>query len=292
MDNRIIVDKLEFYITNVCNLTCSGCNRYNNYKFSGWQDYDDYAEVIKEWAKKIKVIKPVILGGEPLLNPTINKWIEGIREAWPDSYAPEIISNGARIDQVKGLYDTLVKTHSWIGISVHSEETREHIYNRIRNFLKAPIQEGTNLKDGMDSAYQFIDANYVQVRIWNTTDFIQNNVIEYADGRKTFYNSDPVLAHDACPFVLHKNYHMIKGKFYKCGPVALMPEFDEQYPMDISDDDRALLKAGYGLSINEFDEKGAEFFRNLDNPIPQCKFCPESFEWHKIEFTDLKPNKI
>ena len=85
MSNRITIDKIEFYITNVCNLTCSGCNRYNNYKFAGWQNYDDYADIIQQWSKKINLIKPVILGGEPLLNPTINKWVEGLRAAWPEA---------------------------------------------------------------------------------------------------------------------------------------------------------------------------------------------------------------
>ena len=85
---------------------------------------------------------------------------------------------------------------------------------------------------------------------------------------------------------------MINGKIYKCGPAPLMAEFDQQYPLDISTEDRALIHTDQGLSLEEFDTRGAEFFANIDNPIPQCKFCPESYHWHKIEFTDLKPNKI
>ena len=292
MDNRIVVDKLEFYITNVCNLTCSGCNRYNNYKFSGWQDNDDYADVIQAWAKKIKVVKPFILGGEPLLNPSINKWVEGIRAAWPDTFSPQIIRNGARIDQVKGLYESCQKTDTFIGISLHRDEDKETVFRRIRNFLKHPIQEGPQIRTDMNSDYQFIDANYVQVHVWMTTEFLQNNIIERPDGTRTLYQSDPIEAHKACPQVLHKNYHMIKGKVYKCGPAPLMVEFDQQYPFDLSEEDRALLYTDPGLSFEDFDTRGAEFFANIDNPIPQCKFCPESFEWHKIEFTNLKPNKI
>ena len=292
MDNRIVIDKLEFYITNVCNLTCSGCNRYNNYKFSGWQNYDDYAKIIQQWSEKINIIKPMILGGEPLLNPTINKWIRGIRAAWPNEYSPQIISNGTRIDQVDGLYEACRDTQSWIGISLHRDQDWEPILTRVRNFLSFNIGEGKKINANVDSDYQFIDFNGVQVHIWLTTDFLQNNIIERLDGTRTLYNSDPVKAHAACPQVAHKNYHMINGKIYKCGPAPLMAEFDLQYPFDISAEDRALIHTDPGLSIEEFDERGAEFFANIDNPIPQCKFCPESFEWHKIEFTDLKPNKI
>jgi len=296
MSKRITIDKLEFYITNVCNLTCSGCNRYNNYKFAGWQDYDDYADVIRRWSEKIDIVKPFILGGEPLLNPSIIKWVRGIRAAWLPSettFAPEIISNGTRIDQVDGLYETCRDTWAYVGISLHRDQDREPIFARIRNFLSQyPFEEGPAVNPTTGSDYQFKDVNKVEVHVWFTTDFLQNNIIERPDGSRTLHNSDPIKAHAVCPQVLHKNYHFINGKIYKCGPAPLMAEFDRQYPFNISEEDRALIYTDQGLSIDEFDERGAEFFANIDNPIPQCKFCPESYEWHKIEFTDLKPNKI
>ena len=114
MTQRITIDKLEFYITNVCNLTCSGCNRYNNYKFAGWENWEDYEKIFERWAEKIDIIKPVILGGEPLLNPTINKWVEGISRIWPNHYSPQIQSNGTRIDLVDGLYESCRKANTWL----------------------------------------------------------------------------------------------------------------------------------------------------------------------------------
>lgn len=291
MSKRITIDKLEFYITNVCNLTCSGCNRYNNYKFSGWQNYDDYADIIRRWSEKIDIIKPIILGGEPLLNPSINKWIKGISETW-HHYSPQIISNGTRLDLVPELYESCLSTRSWIGISLHSKDHQEIVFQRIRNFLKQPIYETHEKNNTINSDHQFVDKNNVKIHVWWTEHFINSNIIERLDGTRTLYNSDPVKAHEVCPFVTHKNYHFINGKIYKCGPVALMPEFDKQYPLDISHEDRVLLHAGKGLSIDEFDEHGEEFFANIDNPIPQCKFCPEAYDWHPIEFTNLKPNKV
>jgi organic radical activating enzyme len=291
MSKRITIDKLEFYITNVCNLTCSGCNRYNNYKFAGWQNYDDYVDIIQRWSEKIDVIKPIILGGEPLLNPSINKWIKGITQNW-QHYRPEIISNGTRLDLVPDLYETCLETKSWIGISLHAAQHKDTVFEKIRNFLKLPITETNDKNNPVNSDHQFVDCNNVKVHVWWTEHFINSNIIERPDGTRTLYISDPVKAHAVCPFVVHKNYHFIRGKIYKCGPVALMPEFDSQYPLDISEEDRVLLHAGKGLSIEEFDEHGEEFFANIDNPIPQCKFCPEQFDWHPIEFTTLKPNKI
>ena len=82
--SKYVFDRLEFYITNVCNLTCNGCNRYNNYKFSGFWPWAEAEPVIRAWAEKIDVRHPVILGGEPLLHPDIVNWITGLREIFPN----------------------------------------------------------------------------------------------------------------------------------------------------------------------------------------------------------------
>ena len=86
---------------------------------------------------------------------------------------------------------------------------------------------------------------------------------------------------------------MIRGQIYKCGPVALMAEFDQQYAFDLTDEDRAIIHSPRrGLSIDEWDIHGGEFLDNIDNVIPQCKFCPESYDYKPITFSTLKPNKI
>lgn len=291
MTQRILIDKLEFYVTNVCNLTCNGCNRYNNYKFAGWQSWDEYGPILERWAEKIDIRHPVILGGEPLLNPEINKWVEGLKRLWPDHSGVQIQSNGTRIDKVKGLYEALGNGQGhWIGISIHNPDDKEEIFSRIRNFLTAPIVETSDPTHPIGSDFQFTDVNKNYVHAWMSNKFVQSNILELPNGRFGLYNSDPVKAHDNCAFARFKNYHMIRGKIYKCGPAALMPEFDEQYQFDISDEDRLLMKGYKPLTIDEFDTRGAEFLGNIDNVIDQCKFCPESYDYKPITFTNLKKN--
>jgi hypothetical protein len=53
-----------------------------------------------------------------------------------------------------------------------------------------------------------------------------------------------------------------------------MPEFDQQFNLQISDSDRALLKSYKSLGVDNFEEFHQEFFQKLDQPIAQCKFCP------------------
>jgi hypothetical protein len=61
-----------------------------------------------------------------------------------------------------------------------------------------------------------------------------------------------------------------------------MPEFDQQHTLDISDADRALLNSYQPLSVDNFETYQQEFFAQLDNPIAQCKFCPEQYTFQKI----------
>jgi hypothetical protein len=192
---------------------------------------------------------------------------------------------------VPGLYD-VIDVNNWIGISLHSMEHKERLFNRIRNFLKHPIIETENPNHPVGSRWQFVDTNGKYLHVWVNDNFVQSNIIERADGTRTLYQSDPDLAHENCTFRRFKNYHMIRGKIYKCGPVALMPEFDAQYSLDISAQDREIMQAYRGLSIDEFDTRGQEFLDTIDQVIPQCKFCPESYDYKPITFSNLKPNKI
>ena len=81
---------------------------------------------------------------------------------------------------------------------------------------------------------------------------------------------------------------MIDGKIYKCGPAALMPKFVEQNKFELSQPDRDLLNSYRPLTVDATDEQMQDFFSNIDCVIPQCKFCPEHYQYKTIEFSDLK----
>lgn len=297
VDTRIVVPKIEFYITNVCNLTCKDCNRYNNYNFKGWQDWNDYKDIYAEWAKKINIKHIVLLGGEPLLNPSICDWILGIKKLWREV---QIVTNGTHLNLVPGLYDAVKKTGSWLQVSIHNMNDLEHHFQNIRSFLKDPIRfsddknlldhEGKSTTFGSD--YGFCDYKGVQVSASIQDSFYNISIRAGNNGKLTLHDNDPELAHKDCGFVKYKNYHFIRGKLYKCGPVALLPEFDQQYPLDISDEDRILLNSYRPLSIDDFEDRGADFINNIDNVIDQCKFCPTKFSNTQIFATNKNKNSI
>lgn len=289
------IQKLEFYITNVCNLSCPDCNRFNDHNFRGHQLWRDYEHDYAEWGRKLEVPGIVILGGEPLLNPTICDWIRGLNRCFGTNV--QVLTNGTRLNKTPGLYEAIAEWHTnmhyanWIGISVHNRNDLDRYLLETNKFLRGSIrtyhgknacdEKGDPISYGAD--YTFIDANGIGVRLWLQDSFFPAAIHrlpptlkdgQWQPGAFTVYNSDPEQAHAACGFAQWKNYHMIRGRLHKCGPCVLMAEFDEQNPLAITDQDRAILRGYRPLSPWDDDKTTHKFFKRLDSVIPQCKFCP------------------
>ena len=286
-DPRIFVPNIEFYITNVCNLTCSNCNRFNDHDFKGWQRWSDYESQYQQWSQNVRLQRITILGGEPLLNPTICDWVDGINQFWQKPV--QILSNGTRLNHVPNLYDRLIKfsmpnqgwKKNWIGISLHNENDRERCFDEIRKFLRGKItyvhqSDPRNADNSWTYGGQhgFVDEYGMRICVWEYDSFYRAAVQKTPDGKFALFNNDAVQAHRDCGFARFKCYHFIRAKLYKCGPVALFPEFDQQHTFDISEQDRQLLNSYLALSADEFETRGQEFLSHIDDVIPQCKFCP------------------
>lgn len=211
-----------------------------------------------------------------MLNPSICDWVRGLNAIWKQPV--QILSNGTRIDKTSGLYDVLTEKYgmNWLGISWHQPYAIDKLECQIKNFLKGSITAFRKGDDGnrMNADLWWQDSNGVTVWLWIADRFSASSIIPGKNGNLTLYQNPADQAHAKCGFVAHKSYHMIRGKLYKCGPVALLPEFDQQYPLDISDEDRRLLSQYQPLSVEDYDHRSEDFFATLDDPIPQCKFCP------------------
>lgn len=298
-----ISNKVDFYITNVCNLTCNGCNRFNNHNFRGWQRWSDYESDYRCWGQLTELTAATIMGGEPFLNPTLGDWISGINDIF--GIEVQVLTNGTRFRQSKHLYNKFLfrsqknQCQNHIGVSLHDISQLSQLYADIEYFLQSPIRVLPKgyADNTWNSDYQIKDANGVTINIYVVDQFFKSSIIPIwkiagAKNKINFrqgqiasfklHHSDPSVAHSNCAFAQFKSYHFIRGRLYKCGPVALMPEFDQQHRLEISDSDRKLLSSYRSLGIDNFESYSQEFFDKLDHFIPQCKFCPEYSETHKI----------
>ena len=273
----------EVNITNVCNYSCTHCQSLNNYAFKGHQRWDDYKEEYRKLSEQLDIDQIQILGGEPTLNPDFEKWVNGISNLWPESKL-QISTNGSKLDKLtKDIYNTLSKHKGTLWITCHNIDLYEKFLNFIAEFLDEIVSDNKEPPAPRVSRL-FVDKNGVEVILDWTQSFV-SSVIELVDNKLTMqYNSDVNEAHDKCGF---KTCHqMYKGKLYKCPLVSVLPDFLNQFNVKMTDDDKLLAQSYHAMSA---DDDVVKFVNEINNPIPQCKFCPSKYNT-KYEFvgTDKK----
>lgn len=333
---KVFLSNVEFYITNVCNYNCDNCNRLNNFYFSGHQYWKDYQLLYKQWSEKINLGRIAILGGEPLLNPSILEWITGLRKLWPETKEFSLLTNGTRLEHWPELYTVAEKNRLHISIQLHNRNR----YNNMVEYLKTKFFKTSELKfnfhnqtcNGWVEIYNLIrgknwpdccsvtefknlpgwiqdectyihkidpesfmiasggvsisDNNLVNVNLEFSEDF-WTSPLQYS-GQNTFdvYDSDPVKAHNICPS--KHCYHFIRGKLYKCPHVAVLPEFIEQFHVNLTRNDAMLLASYQPSTVEQSLGEIETFIQELPNVIPQCKLCPENLTTRKIESSTKK----
>ena len=345
----------EFYITNVCNLNCNNCNRYNNFAFGGHQSWTDYADQYTEWAKLIDIEMICILGGEPLLNPEFIAWVKGVSQLWPNSFI-RIATNGTQLDRWPELYDILQASEGRIYLEVnhHGYALESTVESNIRSFLQGEIARDftTNwqwrrvwreqwasvsdpgwpyiddpdlfetLPKHIQEEYQRLcpdfdpatfklthgdkhyspsvisnsitvqDANGVIIEKQMSDSFMDVAVkFDLETKQLSLHNSVPEEAMAICGFRICHAFS--RGQLYKCGPVHTLPEFIQQFPVEVSVEDRALINAYQPADPGWTHDQIDTFLTGLKNgtPIPQCKFCPSAQSRKSIN-SSLKKIKI
>jgi organic radical activating enzyme len=284
----MLLNSVEFYITNVCNLACDGCNRFNNYQFKGWQRWADYQDIYARWAQELRIRNYIgILGGEPLLNPDYLEWLDGIRGLWPNVQI-NTVTNAYRLNQVRGLYDRLQSDRLLrLKIGIHNKSSKQLIFSNIRKFLTGPLNYDVDHSNHYQEKIHITDANGVKILVeynwWFHQGSLQRNP---QSGEFTLYESDQDLAHKNCSMKTCHTFH--RGRLYKCGVAALLPEFDQQYPITLSPERRAIMLSYPGLDIDQTTEEKYQFVQELSNPIAQCQFCPETYQGQQIAALEKK----
>jgi hypothetical protein len=256
---------IEIYITNECNLTCSKCNRYNNYDFQGHYSWKDSQEAINAWAKRITAPMITIIGGEPSLHPELQQWTEGVAAAWPDRNVM-IQTNGLKplVDLPWWNQATSQYTNIGTGIAVHSQ--------KMQNKLQMSIEKSNP-----------------HFEAWM---FDECAIIEQGNSFRT-HNSDPEDAFSYCG--MKHSHTILHGKLHKCPMVAVLPEFRKQYQVDLLDGQEQLLNEYQPLDYNCSNEELEQFVTSANDSIPQCRLCPGPTERTLVNFDPTRkkyPKKI
>lgn len=239
------IPHVDFYITHVCNLTCRGCNRFNNMGLKGFQRWSDNANDIEKWATRLTFDKITIIGGEPALNPDLGNWCINLRRLWPNAEML-IQSNGTYKQPVFDLFPNL---NVGFAVSVHDDEMLPDIRNK------------------WNPDIFLIDA----------TVFHQNALVQHLDFW-TVHKSNPKIAFAACS--MKYDITFFNGKLYKCPVSALLPEVYSQKDIRLNERQLALMQKYTPLDSDCKDEELQAFIAARDTHIGNCEFCPENLKWH------------
>lgn len=239
------LEYFEFHVCDHCNLNCKGCLHLSNACEESFADLEQYINDIKrirEIFSAVHIIK--LLGGEPLLNKELYKFIEITREIFPESEL-RVATNGILLnDEDKILFDCMKKNDAYFFISLYPPVKK--IQDKIQKIC---------VKNQVECVFtEYIDKFRKQINIEGGNDIEKSfkkcrERMGYCFGLRNGKLSPCIATY----------IHFLNLKFNKNIPVTENDELD--------------------IYSTEYD--GWEFINRLYSPIPLCEFCGEAeeFEW-------------
>ena len=234
---------MEFEVSHHCNLNCKGCTHFAPLSEKKFGDFEDFVKDLARIRQMVDYIGHIqLMGGEPLLNPDLNRYVEAARDIYPHSEI-NVVTNGLLLGSAD---DKLKETMRHTGAIF-----RVTLYPPFKNDIKTVIaqmeQAGISCTAGYDAElfYALIDP----------------------DGR-----SDPSLSNAKCTQSLCHIFE--KGKVNQCVMAHKIQVFEEYFQTGrvFPDCDLDL----YAEDLTPF-----MLQKYLMRPIEMCRFCgePRPFPW-------------
>jgi hypothetical protein len=279
---KVHLNYAEFYITNVCNLACTNCNRFNDQDFRGRYDFDE--SLYGPWSQRLDLHRLAILGGEPTYHPGLISWVEGLTRLWPDTFKM-LITNGTRLEH-PGLHEALAR-HGWeLEINLHQPHATE-FSRRILASMEAELGPMTHVEDGCwgKPGVTLRSSLGVTVFLRQAWQFHASAIRDY-DTMET-HDSDPERSHSLC--TMKKCHHFFDGQLYKCGVARLLPDLLDQ--RGITKDPR--LTDYRPMEVGEVTDQSIRALGEQSiSPCFACSDRPEDWYSQPLETLhkrDLKP---
>lgn len=233
--------QLEVHLADHCNLNCRSCDHYSPLSK---ECFPNFEKVEKDLAHLSKVLNGnidniLLLGGEPLLNKDIEKYIVMIRNLFENSNI-QIVTNGLLLDkQSESFYECCIKNN------IHIEITKYPI--------KFKYEEVVKLLENKNVSYSFVGSTATKDK---TTHKLSLDEL----GRQ-----DPEYSYNNC-FHSVKCYQYYNGKLYMCPCCAYIDKVNKYFNKNFIVNEKDYLE----ISKIENVEQILDF---LSNPIPFCKYC-------------------
>lgn len=239
-----VLNQIEFHLADHCNLNCRGCAHFSNLvKESVYADYGQFNRDIHKLSEYFSQIKTIyLLGGEPLLNKDIGKFIQSARDAFPYSCIT-VVTNGILLLTLSEDLINLIKENDVL-ISISDYECLDN--EKIIKFVKDKELKA-ELRLEKESFSKHININ---------GDSDKDKIFNQCMRRNCTFLSKGMMAACCTPFV---------NKYFN-------ERYGEHLPELCKSDCIDLYEAGLdGWKIKE----------RLIQPMESCRYCgvDEAFEW-------------
>lgn len=239
------LDYFEYHIADHCNLNCKGCGHFSNVAEKRFGNYEKYEKDIKRLKELFWGVRRIrLMGGEPLLNPELEKFIVITRNIFPDANI-RIATNGLLIPTAKqDLFSAMKNTGVEFDISAYGPTKKiinKIVLKCIENDVRYCFDEGKE---------KF---------------FCQDNVSGDSNMSEEFKNC-----------LSNECHYLEDGKLAVCtSPILryrLKDKLKTEYPYE-----------GNFVDIYEEGIDGFTILEKINSPIENCKFCntfnPFYFDW-------------
>ncbi|MCI8672202.1 MAG: radical SAM protein [Lachnospiraceae bacterium] len=173
-----VLPQVEMHIIDSCNLNCRGCAHFSPIFPDDLPDLNLRMYDVKRLKEKFShIVRFYILGGEPFLNPEIDRYICGIRTILPDTQL-YIVTNGLLIERLpEKILQCIRDNQVWVSISEYKPtcakihdicRVLDH-YQILYEIRKGTSKESFNLPLSLSTHSKFPQACISNgcVTIWN-----------------------------------------------------------------------------------------------------------------------------
>ena len=226
---------LEYEVTHHCNLNCRACSHFSPLTEKKFGDFEQFSRDLEQIHSMIDYIGEIqLLGGEPLLNPDLYRFVQEARRIYP--YAQiNVVTNGILLMSVdEQLKEAMKSTGAAFRVSV---------YPPFKSYVKNAIQQLK--KEGL-----LFRSDYEMDR--------------FSSGLNPDGSSDAETADARCM----QNYcHIFEnGKLSRCGIAHKIPVYAGYYHLEDVFPDCSL-----NLYDKELTPRKLQSY--LMNPVEMCRFC-------------------
>ena len=229
----------QVHIVDQCNLNCRGCDHFSPISDNHFIDIEKYEQDIRRLLELFgdDFIEVSLLGGEPLLNPDIEKIVKLTRDILPKARI-DIITNGILL---KDMPESFWQTSKECNVVIKPTKYP----------IKAPYEWAENKAKTLGIQFEYMSSEPVKL-LWKEALDIQGT----EDKDCTF---DHCGEANAC-------VTLEDGKIYTCSVAAYVKHFEKYYNIK--------LKYSHTGGIDIYKAKDAEeIMRFIASPTDMCRHC-------------------